>query len=56
LVFRLAIEEYKICSGVLQPGALEASHPDPKFFSAMRYTYVIENGKDGQWYAGVTTI
>lgn len=25
-------------------------NPDPKFFSAMPYTYVIESGTDGQWY------
>ncbi len=28
-------------------------NPDPTFFSAMRYAYVIESGKDGQWYTGV---
>ncbi len=30
-------------------------NPDPKFYSAMCYTYVIEGSKDGQWYTGVTS-
>jgi putative endonuclease len=33
---------------------VEAIDPDPKFFNAMYYTYVIESGKDGWWYTGVT--
>ena len=30
-------------------------NPDPKFFDAMHYTYVLESGKDSQWYTGVTS-
>lgn len=28
--------------------------PDPKFCTAMHYTYIIESVKDGLWYTGVT--
>jgi hypothetical protein len=38
-----------------QEARVQALSPDPKFFGAMRYTYVIESGKDGQRYTGVTS-
>ncbi len=31
---------------------VDKSNPDPTFLSAMRYTYVIESGKDGSGTKG----
>ncbi len=36
-------------------GPEPTSNPDPNFFDAMHYTFVIESGKDSQWYTGVTS-
>ncbi len=40
---------------VTRGSRLATISPDPKFSSAMCCTYVIESGKDGQRYTGVTS-
>ncbi|MCZ6451736.1 MAG: hypothetical protein O6918_12875 [Deltaproteobacteria bacterium] len=40
---------HEVCSGGKK---VDKSNPDPTFLSAMRYTYVIESGKDGSGTKG----